>query len=94
MNDLFLIRSIAIASVVIYLIFDFVDGKRVKDEREELIQLKSLELAHKATLATLTAAALFYLFFPWVNSFYIILALILAALYTEILGKIFYRRKL
>ena len=93
MNDLLLIRSLAFVSVIIYVVFDYLDGRNVKDEREELIQLKSLELAHKATLATLALSALIYIFFPWMNALYIILALILAALYTEILGKIYYRRR-
>ena len=94
MNELPLIRFLALVSVVIYLAVDFMDGKRVKDEREELIQLKSLELAHKASLSTLAVLAFLYLFFPWMDGLYIILIMILAALYTEIFGKIYYRNKL
>jgi hypothetical protein len=94
MNELPLIRSLALISVVIYLAVDYIDGKRVKDEREELIQLKSLELAHKASIGTLALLALLYCFFPWMDGLYIILVMILAALYTEIFGKLYYRNKL
>ena len=94
MNNLLSIRSIAFVSVVFYLIFDYLDGKRVKDEREELIQLKSLKFAHQATIITLAPLSLCYWLFPWVSSIYIIFAVILAALYTEIWGKLYYRSKL
>jgi len=70
------------------------ENRRVRDEREDLIRLKGLELAHKATLATLAGVALLYLFYPRINAFYIIEALVLSALYTEIWGKVYYRYKL
>ncbi|MCM0606250.1 MAG: hypothetical protein KA715_09180 [Xanthomonadaceae bacterium] len=95
MNDLAtIIRSIAILSVAIYLGFDFWDSRRVKDEREELIQLKSLEFAHKATIGMLTLLALIYVFYAELDALYIFLGIILSSLYTEIFGKIYFRRKL
>lgn len=95
MNDLpTIIRSIALVSVIIYLAFDYLDSKRVKDEREELIQLKSLEFAHKSTIGMLSVLALIYLFYAELDALYIFLGIILSSLYTEILGKLYFRRKL
>lgn len=88
------VRSLGLVSVAIYMLFDFIDGKRVKDEREELIQLKSLEFSHKATLCVLTLIAGFYMFYPWMSAFTVIVLIVLAALYTEIFAKFYYRKKL
>jgi hypothetical protein len=94
MSELFSIRILSFLSVLIYVGFDFVDRRRVKDEREELIRLKSLELAHQATLGTLTVLALVYVFYPGLDTVYFLIAIVLAALYTEIVGKIYYRARL
>ena len=94
MNDLLSIRTLAFISVMIYFAFDYWDSRHVKDEREELIRLKSLELAHKATLGILSLVTFVFLFYPWLSALYIILPIILAALYTEMAGKIYYRNKL
>ena len=94
MNELLSIRIVALLSVLIYFVFSFIDGRRVKDEREEMIQLKSLELAHKATLGVLAVTSVIYLFAPWMDALYVIQAIVLSALYTEMFGKIFYRAKL
>lgn len=94
MNDFLIIRMVVLISIFIYLGFDYWDGKQIKDEREELIRLKSLEFAHKATIATLAVLGFLYLFYPWIETLYVFLAMILASLYTEIAGKIYYRNKL
>lgn len=92
MNDL--LRYSALASLAIYFLFDFWDARRVEDERECLIQLKALELAHKITMAALTLSALCYAARPGLDAQYVILALIAAALYGEVLAKIWYRARL
>ncbi len=88
------IRWIALASLAIYFVIDFLDSRRVEDEREKLIQLKALELAHKATMATLTFCAFSYAYLPSLDAQYVILSLILVALYGELGAKIYYRSKL
>jgi hypothetical protein len=92
MNDW--LRWLALASLAIYFLVDFWDARRVEDEREKLIQQKALELAHKVTMACLTAAAALYAFSPGLDAQYVILALIAAALYGEVAAKIWYRSKL
>ena len=89
-----MLRFLGLVSVVIYATFDYFDGKRVVDEREQLIQLKSYELSHKVTLGTLAVFSAAYLFYPWIDAAYVIQALVLSALYTEIAGKLFYRRQI
>jgi hypothetical protein len=87
-------RFLAIGTLVVYFLFDYFDGRRISDEREELIRLKSLEFAHKASLAVLATLALAYIFNPAINVQVVILALIASALYGEVAAKIFYRWKL
>lgn len=81
-------------SLVIYFAFDFLDRGTVLDERERLIRLKAMELTVKLTIATLTASALVILLFPFLPAVYPLMALVLACLYGEIAGKVYYRRKL
>lgn len=93
MFDFDFLRPVLFASVILYFIFEYFDNKQIKDEREELIRLKTYELVHKVTTATLTLFALLYFFFPWMNAIYPMLAVVLAFLYTEIAGKIYFRKK-
>ena len=92
MNDW--LRWLALASLALYFIVDFRDARRVEDEREKLIQLKALELAHKITMACLTLAAAVYAISPGLDPQYVILALIAAALYGEVAAKVWYRSRL
>ena len=92
MNDS--LRWLTIASLAIYFVFDFWDARRVEDEREKLIQLKALELAHKITMACLTGAAVLYAASPTLDAQFVILALIAAALYGEVVAKLWYRTRL
>ena len=66
----------------------------LSDEREELIRLKSSELAHRMMMGTLTIMALLFLIFPTMHAFYPIMATIVSAMYGEIFGKLFFRWKL
>jgi hypothetical protein len=91
MNDW--LRWLALASLAIFFLVDFWDARRVEDEREKLIQLKALELAHKVTMACLTAAAVLYAVSPGLDAQFVILALIAAALYGEVAAKVWYRSK-
>lgn len=93
MEELTYLRWILLITVVIYFIFDYFDEQLLKDEREEFIRLKTFELVHKVTTFALCAIAIAYTFFPWLNALYPILILILAYFYTELAGKIYYRRK-
>ncbi|MGZ3712048.1 MAG: hypothetical protein ACXWQO_20255 [Bdellovibrionota bacterium] len=88
------IRPLIFTSVVIYFVFDFLEGRRLRDEREELIRLKSLELSHKASMATVTGLAFLYLFRPDMSALTPIVAFVIAALYFEMLGKIYFRWQL
>lgn len=93
-DGLALSRVLALGSVGIYLVFDFLDRKRVKDEREEWIRLKAYEFTGTLSTWALTAAAVLLWFRPDLPAFYAVTGIILATMYGEILGKIYYRRKL
>jgi hypothetical protein len=87
------IRYLALISVVIYFIFEHFDKKTLKDEREELIRLKTFELMQKLNLWALTAMACLFFWDPGMSAIFPLMALVLTSLYGEIFGKLYYRRK-
>lgn len=89
-----MITWILILSLGIYLVFYAWDRRQLKDEREKWIELKTSELQSKATLLALILLALFYWWHPEMPAWICLLALNVANLYTEILGKIYWRWKL
>jgi len=92
MNDL--LRWTALISLAVYFLVDFLDSRRVEDEREKLIQLKALELAHKVTMGALTILAALYAFHPGTDAQIVILTMIAVALYGEVAAKIYFRMTL
>lgn len=80
-------------SIIFYLIYDHFDSKQVKDEREELIRLKTYEFVQKVTMFTLLLLSAAYFFTQYINGALIIFILILASLYTEIVAKFYFRKK-
>ncbi len=94
MADFNFLRLALLITVAVYFVFEHFDEKQIKDEREELIRLKTYELVHKVTTMALCLIALTYCVFPWMNALYPVLALIFAFFYTEVLGKIYFRRKI
>lgn len=93
MYDFNWLRILLLFTIVVYFVYEYFDSKNVKDEREELIRLKTSGLVHQVTTSTLLIVAVLYLFFPEVDALYPIQAVMLSFLYTEILGKIYFRRK-
>ena len=79
----------------VYFTFDLFDRKQVKDEREELIHLRTMELVHKMTVVIATLLALIY-FFWWrdMNAIVPLSLFALATMGVEMVGKLFYRWKL
>jgi len=87
------LRLALLLTIAIYFVFDYFDEKQIKDEREELIRLKTFELVHRVTVAALCLIALAYSFFPQMNALYPMLGLVFSFLYTEIIGKLYFRKK-
>jgi len=87
-------RFITLFTVVVYFIYEYFDDKAIKDEREELIRLKTHEFTQKITLWALTIVACALVFYPQTPAIYPIMALVLAIMYGEIAAKIYYRRKI
>jgi hypothetical protein len=93
MSDLLLARYLVLGSVAIYFIFEYFDGRVMKDEREELIRLKTFELMQRLTAWTLIAIAIILVFLPAIPAIYPVMALVLSAMYGEIFGKLYFRKK-
>ncbi|MBF0206624.1 MAG: hypothetical protein HQK53_07020 [Oligoflexia bacterium] len=86
-------NSIILISIIVYFIYDYFEGKQIKDEREEWIKLKTFEFVQKANTFTLLLLSIAYFFIPYINGIIIIMILIISSLYTEIAAKLFYKRK-
>jgi len=88
------INIIVALSILIYLAFTLWDRRRIKDEREQLIELKASELQSKITLLALVVLAIYYYFHPTMPAWVCLLAMNVSYLYSEIFGKIFWRARL
>ncbi len=88
-----IIQFFIIASVGIYFVFDYFDQKKIKDEREEFIKLKTSEFVQKATLAAITLIAIAYALAPQMPAFVPIIVIVICSMYSEILGKLYFRQK-
>ncbi|MBL6988594.1 MAG: hypothetical protein ISR65_02405 [Bacteriovoracaceae bacterium] len=84
---------IILLSIVVYFIYDYFDGKQIKDEREELIKLKTFEFVQKANTFALLLLSIAYFFTVYIDGMLIIVVLIVSSLYTEIFAKLYYRKK-
>lgn len=88
------IRWIALLSVALYFVIDFLDGRRVKDEREDLIKLKAHELTHKFTCFCLGLLTGLYAMGIHLATPLVLLVVVAATLYGEIAAKLYFRWKL
>ena len=87
------IKYFIFLSVIIYFIYDYFDQKKIKDEREEFLKLKTFELIQKVTLFSVSILALAYFLYPAMPAFVPIIIIIICGMYTEIIGKAYLRRK-
>ena len=87
------IQYFIFASVLVYFIYDYFENKKLKDEREEFLKLKTFELVHKATIYSVALISVAYMLYPQMPAFVPIIVIVLCSLYSEIFGKIFFRRK-
>lgn len=89
-----MINTIVYASIAIYLVFYLWDKRQVKDERSQLIDLKASDLQSKTTLAALMGLAIYYWFNPLMPAWICLIVLNFANLYSEILGKLYWRSRI
>ncbi|MCC2678361.1 MAG: hypothetical protein K0R29_937 [Pseudobdellovibrio sp.] len=87
------IKFFIFASVVIYFIYDYIDKKRIKDEREEFLVLKAFEWMQKISLFCMTLLSVIYLFYPDMPAYVPLIVLVITTMYTEIFAKLYLRRK-
>lgn len=84
---------ILLLSVLVYFAYDHFEEKRLQDEREELIRLKTYAFVQKANTFALLLLSLAYFFTHDINGTLIIFILILSSLYTEMAAKIYFRKR-
>ena len=87
------IRYFIFALVVIYFIYDYFDQKKIKDEKEEFLKLKTFELVQKVTLFFVSLLAIAYFLYPEMPAFVPIILIVISSMYAEIFGKFYLRRK-
>lgn len=86
-----IILAVVYIAIFFDIIYKFFDKKRIKDERENLIHLKSLEFMQRVSSAVLAAFAILYIFYPKVNAIYAIIGLSICAIFSYPIGKAFFR---
>lgn len=79
-------------TVLVYFVFTHFDGRRIKDEREEMIGLRAQSLVQKLTLAALTGSSIWVFLRPGVSAVYPLLIVVVAYMWGEIFSKLYYRR--
>lgn len=87
------IRYFIILSVLIYFVFDYIDQKKIRDEREEFLKLKTFELMQKVTLFSVSLLSVAYVLYPAMPAYVPIIIIVVCGMYTEIIGKTYLRRK-
>jgi len=92
MNIEVFIRWFTFLTILFYFVFEYFDKKYINDEREEMIRLKTLEFSHKSGVGVLTLLTLIYWYNPYLDGIWFLLPAVLSLLYSEILGKIYFRK--
>ena len=87
------IKYFILFSIVVYFIYDYLDVKKIKDEREEFLKLKTFEFVQKITLISITLLSVAYFFFPAMPAYVPIILIVVCSMYSEILVKAYFRRK-
>ncbi len=83
-----------IICTAIYLVIEFLNRNEIKDERYQMIELKTQALVSKLTAAALVLISLVYIFYPDTEGLYLLFFLAMTFLSTEILAKQYYKQKL
>lgn len=83
-----------IACTSIYLAIEFLNRNEIKDERYQMIELKTQALVSKLTAAALVLISLVYIFYPDTEGLYLLFFLAMTFLSTEILARQYYKQKL
>jgi hypothetical protein len=94
MDEILIMRVIVIVTTLIYVVFYFIDRRTLVDERENLIQLKAINLQQQVALYGLILITAIYLYNPSLNAMYPILVFALSSIYTYLVGVFYYRRKM
>lgn len=94
MNIIFTIpKCLILLSLIPYVIFHISQCKK-KDEREEFIALKSFKVVQRIMIVALFILASVNFFHQELNTQLILTVSILSGLYSEIVAKLYYSRKI
>ena len=89
-----IMRLVVFLTAGLYFAFYLWDRRHVKDERENLIELKATYLQQQISIWGFCIITLLYVAFPDMEAIWPILVFALTTIYAHILGKIFYRRRM
>ena len=83
-----------IACTLLFLTIEFLGRNEIKDERFQLIELKTQALVSRGTSTALVLISILYIFYPDTDGLILLFFLSMTFLSTEILGKLYYKQKL
>lgn len=90
----FFLQTALILSLALYFIFDAFEDRRVRDEREDMIRLKTYRFVQRVSTWSLVALSLLYIYDRDIPGIVFLLVMVLASLYAEIAGRVYWRRNL
>ncbi|MCP4132535.1 MAG: hypothetical protein GY754_16295 [bacterium] len=94
MTETTIMRLIVLATIVVYFVFYLIDRKHVVDEREQLIELKAISFQQNISMWGLIAIVSVYVYNPALDAVYPIIVFALSSVYTYMLGKLYYRKRM
>ncbi len=83
-----------IVCTALYLVMEFLNRKEIKDERYQLIELKTQALVSRLTSGVLVLISLLYIIAPDTEGLHLLFLLSMTFLLSEILGRLYYKQKL
>ena len=89
-----ILRVVVFITVVFYFVFKYFDKKHIRDEREDLIHLKSLEFVQRISSWVTAAVAIVYIIYPEIDAIYPIIALFVCWVYSYPIGKLILRKQM
>ena len=91
--SVFIPKCAILISVIVYLIFHIIQCRHIQDERENLIKHKAFKFSQRLTTTCLLLLAITNFFYKEMSINFVLSTLIFSALYSEIIGSIFFRRR-
>jgi hypothetical protein len=91
MSETNILRLVVFSSAALFLVFSAFEFRRLKDERERLVELKATRLQQLVSSGGLVAMTAVWAFRPSISAVYPIVVFAVCSTVSYALGKLYYR---